>query len=95
MIRTIDSAKLHRPKSKHLTPAKIGTWSAIYCAIALLLEWYGSGLLVFAWVMAGFLVFSVFLALDNNTSPLNPTTAVFAIGLLCSLAGYLSVHYFG
>ena len=95
MIRTIESSKFHSVKGNGLTPTKIGAWCAVYCGVALLLEWYGSGLLMFAWIMAGFLVFSVFLALDRNASLINPFTIVFTIGMILSLAGYVSIHFFG
>ena len=93
MIRTIDSSKLRGTKENHLTPFKIGAWCAIYCGVALFLEWYGSGLLVFAWALAGLLVFSVFLARDRNTSLINPFSVVFAVGVVLTLCGYVSVHY--
>jgi hypothetical protein len=93
MIRTIESSKFNRDGRIPLTPTKIGIWSAIYCSVALGLEWYASGLLLFAWIMAGFLVFSVYLTLDRNGSLINPFTIVFALGVVLCVAGYVYVHF--
>ncbi|MGE4063224.1 MAG: hypothetical protein AB7E79_07625 [Rhodospirillaceae bacterium] len=78
-----------RRREKPLSPAAIAVSILIYALGAATAGYFGSGLLLFAWLMAGPLAVTVYLTFDGHGSLLNPYTLFFAAIVAASVAAHV------
>lgn len=78
--------RFHRYREKPLSPSAVAVSLFVYALGASVTGYYGSGLLLFAWLMAGPLGVTVYLTFDGRGSLLNPYTLFFAAIVSASVA---------
>lgn len=78
--------RFNRHREKPLSPSAVAVSLSAYALGASATGYYGTGLLLFAWLMTGPLGVTVYLTFDGRGSLLNPYTLFFAAIVSASVA---------
>ncbi|MBX7200484.1 MAG: hypothetical protein K1X51_14045 [Rhodospirillaceae bacterium] len=89
MIRTVTRIHSRHGDEHPLTPRMVAIAGAVYCPTAVAIGLFDNKFLLMAWIMAGFLGLSLYLALDRRMPLINPGTLFFSATVLGCLAGFL------
>ena len=81
--------RIHRKREKPLTAGATSIFFLVYAAGASGVGYFGTGLLLFAWLMVGPLGITVYLTFDGRGSLLNPYTLFFSALVAAALGAQL------
>lgn len=88
MIRTVTGIHARHRDKRPLTPRMVAIACALYYPAGLAIGFIDQKFLLMAWLMAGFLGVSLYLALDRRMTLLNPGTVFFSTAVLGCLGGF-------
>ena len=81
--------RIHRKREKPLSAGATSIFILVYAAGASAVGYFGTGLLLFAWLMVGPLGITVYLTFDGRGSLLNPYTLFFSALVAAALGAQL------
>lgn len=83
--------RMRRKREKPLSPGATSIFVLVYAAGASAVGYFGTGLLLFAWLMLGPLGLTVYLTFDGRGSLLNPYTLFFAALVSAAVGAHLFI----
>jgi len=90
-VRKLSRAALSR-REKIPSPLSVCISVCVYFFGALLVSEFDRVWLLSAWLLAGPLLFTIYLTFDARGSLLNPYTLFFATSVVLTLGGYAATH---